>query len=88
MGKEKPNKLVALCCDISGGCQYVAIVKNITQSEYATLLVEQRELEQKRQREKQEISSKLAELEETIVKLKKEIKILKGEEDYEESIED
>ena len=37
----KPNKLVALCVNISGGCEYVALVKNIDEIEYAELLYEQ-----------------------------------------------
>ena len=85
---EKPNKLVAIVSNISGGCQYVAVVKNITPSEYATLLAEQRQHEQEQTREKRELLEKVEELPTEIKALKKEIKVLKGEEDYEESIED
>lgn len=88
MGKEKPNKLVALCYDISGGCQYVALVKNITPSEYATLLGECREHEQERTREKRELLDRIETLEENCKTLAKEIKVLKGEDEDEEIIED
>ena len=84
---EKQNKLVAIVSNISGGCQYVAVVKNIKPSEYATLLAEQREHEQTQAREKRELLEKVDELTTEIKTLKKEIKVLKGE-DYEESIED
>ena len=83
---NKPNKLVALCYDISGGCQYVALVKNIDENEYAKLLYEQRQHEQERAKEKREILNRLESLEALCKKLIKEIKVLKGEEDYEESI--
>ena len=83
---KKPNKLVALCVNISGGCEYVATVKNITESEYAELLYQQRQHEQARQREKQELKETIKELTDRIAQLEKEIKVLKGEDDYEESI--
>ena len=84
---RKPNKLVALCVNISGGCEYVATVKNITESEYAELLYQQRQHEQARQKEKQELKETIKELTDRISQLEKEIKVLKGEDDYEESIE-
>ena len=85
---EKPNKLVAIVSTINGGCQYVAVVKNIKPSEYATLLGEQRQQEQAQAREKRELLDKVSELELQVAQLVKEIKVLKGEDDYEESIED
>lgn len=85
---EKPNKLVAIVSNISGGCQYVAIVKNIKPSEYATLLAEQRQHEQESAREKRELLETISELKEQVSKLAKEIKVLKGEDEDEESIED
>ena len=85
---KKPNKLVALCVNISGGCEYVAQVKNITESEYAELLYQQRQHELERQRKEQELKDKLDEITDRIAQLEKEIKVLKGEDDYEESIED
>ena len=45
---KNPNiKLVAIVPSLDGGCQYVGLVKNITNEEYATLLKEQRTNEQK-----------------------------------------
>ena len=85
---EKPNKCVAIVSTIDGGCQYVAIVKNVDLSEYAKLLSEQRQHEQKEAKEKREILDRLQKCEEIISKLEKEIKVLKGEDEYEESIED
>ena len=83
---RKPNKLVALCVNISGGCEYVATVKNITESEYAELLYQQRQHELERQRKEQELKETIKELTDRIAQLEKEIKVLKGEDDYEESI--
>ena len=85
---EKPNKLVAIVSNISGGCQYVAVVKNIKPSEYATLLAEQRQHEQEIAREKRELLETIHELEEQVSNLAKEIRVLKGEDEDEESIED
>lgn len=85
---EKPNKLVAIVSNISGGCQYVAVVKNIKPSEYATLLAEQRQHEQTQAREKRELLDRVSELETQVANLVKEIKVLKGEDEYEESVED
>ena len=87
LGMEKPNKLVAIVSNISGGCEYVAVVKNIKPSEYATLLKEQREHEQERKQELNSLKEQVGDLKSTIKSLQKEIAILKGE-DYEESIED
>lgn len=84
---EKPNKLVAIVSNISGGCEYVAIVKNIKPSEYATLLSEQRQQEMKEKQDKRELLDRVSELEIQVDKLIKEIKVLKGEDDHEESIE-
>ena len=99
---KKPNKLVALCVNISGGCEYVATVKNITETEYAELFYQQRQHDLDRQRKEQELKDRLDELVDRCEKLEKDIKVLKGEEDeiveiveeeqgendYEESIED
>ena len=85
---SKSIKTVAIVSDISGGCQYVAIVKNVDLSEYAKLLSKQRQHEQKEAKEKREILDRLQNCEETISKLEKEIKVLKGEDEYEESSED
>ena len=89
---KNPNiKLIAVVPNISGGCKYVGLVKNVTNEEYATLLKEQREQEQKENKEKKEIFDRLQECEEIISKLEHEIKVLKGEEDneqVEESIND
>lgn len=85
---EKPNKLVAIVSNISGGCQYVAVVKNIKPSEYATLLKEHRQHEQTQAREKRELLDRVSELETQVANLVKEIKVLKGEDEYEESVED
>lgn len=84
---EKPNKLVAIVSNISGGCQYVAVVKNITPSEYATLLAEQREHEKAQKDKVFNLEQRCDLMSDTIKALQKEIKVLKGE-DYEESIED
>ena len=84
---EKPNTCVAVVSNINGGCQYVAKVKTITKTEYATLLKEQREHELADQKEKRELLQLVKDMQEEIATLKEEIKILKGE-DYEESIED
>lgn len=82
---EKPNKLVAVVSNVSGGCEYVAIVKNIKPSEYATLLKEQRKHEQDQQRELRELHELVSDLTDKVAKLTKEIKILKGEDDDEEN---
>ena len=84
---EKPNTCVAVVSNIDGGCQYVGKVKTITKTEYATLLKEQREHELTEQKKKRELLQLVEGLQDEINDLKKEIKILKGE-DYEESIED
>ena len=84
----KPNKLVAVCVNIGGGCEYVALVKNISESEYADLLYEQRQHEQEQKRKERELKDTIEELSSEIKSLKKEIKVLKGEDDYEKSIED
>lgn len=84
---EKPNKCVAIVSTIDGGCQYVAIVKTIKQSEYATLLGEQREHEKEQKKVIRDLTEKINELELTCKELNKEIKVLKGEEENEESIE-
>ena len=86
---KNPNiKLVAIVPSLDGGCQYVGLVKNLTNEEYATLLKEQRTNEQKQTKEKRDILDRLQTCEETISKLTKEIRVLKGEDEYEESIED
>lgn len=85
---EKQNTCVALVSNISGGCQYVAKVKTITKSEYATLLAEQRQHEIESAREKRELLETINELKEQVSKLAKEIKVLKGEDEDEESVED
>ena len=86
---KNPNiKLVAIVPSLEGGCQYVGLVKNVTNEEYATLLKEQRTNEQKQAKEKREILDRLQNCEDTIVALRKEIKVLKGEDEDEESIED
>ena len=85
---EKPNKLVGVVSNVSGGCEYVAVVKNIKPSEYATLLKEQRQQEQTQAREKRELLDRVSELETQVANLVKEIKVLKGEDEYEESVED
>ena len=82
---EKPNKLVAIVSNISGGCEYVAVVKNVKPSEYATLLKEQRQHEQDQQRVVRELADLVDDLTEKVAKLTKEIKILKGEDDDEEN---
>ena len=83
----KPNKCVAIVSTIDGGCQYVAIVKTIKQSEYATLLGEQREHEKEQKKVIRNLTERINELELTCKDLKKEIKVLKGEEENEENIE-
>ena len=85
---NKSIKTVAVVCDISGGCQYVALVKNVDSSEYATLLKEQRTNEQKQAKEKRELLERVETLESELATLKHEIKVLKGEDEDEESIED
>lgn len=82
---EKPNKLVAIVSNISGGCEYVAVVKNVKPSEYATLLKEQRQHEQDQQRALRELADLVDDLTEKVAKLTKEIKVLKGEDDDEEN---
>lgn len=78
---KNPNiKLVAVVPTLDGGCQYVGLVKNITNEEYATLLKEQRTNEQKQAQRFKELLEKVEEMEETIKVLQKEIKVLKGEE--------
>lgn len=85
---SKSIKTVAIVCDISGGCQYVALVKNVDLSEYAKLIGEQRQYEQKQAKEKRELLERVETLESEITTLKHEIKVLKGEDEDEESIED
>ena len=85
---SKSIKTVAIVSDISGGCQYVAIVKNVDLSEYAKLLSEQRQREQKQAKEKRELLEIVETLENELTTLKHEIKVLKGEDEDEESIED
>jgi uncharacterized protein YlxW (UPF0749 family) len=86
---KNPNiKLVAIVPSLDGGCQYVGLVKNITNEEYATLLKEQRTNEQKQAKEKRELLERVETLESEITTLKHEIKVLKGEDEDEESIED
>lgn len=85
---SKSIKTVAIVSDISGGCQYVAIVKNVDLSEYAKLLSEQRQHEQKQAKEKRELLERVKTLENELTTLKHEIKVLKGEDEDEESIED
>lgn len=85
---KNPNiKLVAVVPTLDGGCQYVAVVKNVSNEEYASLLKEQRTNEQKQKEKIFNLEQRCDLMSETIVELKKEIAILKGE-DYEESIED
>lgn len=86
---KNPNiKLVAIVPSLDGGCQYVGLVKNITNEEYATLLKEQRTNEQKQAKEKRELLELVETLESELTTLKHEIKVLKGEDEDEESIED
>lgn len=86
---KNPNiKLVAIVPSLDGGCQYVGLVKNITNEEYATLLKEQRTNEQKQAKEKRELLERVETLESELANLKHEIKFLKGEDEDEESIED
>ena len=86
---KNPNiKLVAIVPSLDGGCQYVGLVKNITNEEYATLLKEQRTNEQKQAKEKRELLERVETLESEVATLKHEIKVLKGEDEDEESIED
>lgn len=91
---KNPNiKLVAIVPSLDGGCQYVGLVKNITNEEYATLLKEQRTNEQKQAKEKRELLERVETLTKDVRKFKKEIKVLKGEDvegedEDEESIED
>ena len=86
---KNPNiKLVAIVPSLDGGCQYVGLVKNITNEEYATLLKEQRTNEQKQAKEKRELLERVETLESELTTLKHEIKVLKGEDEDEESIED
>jgi len=86
---KNPNiKLVAIVPSLDGGCQYVGLVKNITNEEYATLLKEQRTNEQKQAKEKRELLERVETLESELTALKHEIKVLKGEDEDEESIED
>lgn len=84
----KKNKLVALCYNIDNGCEYVALVKNIDETEYAELMYSARQQELAKKKELQELKTNISELTEQIERLEHEIKVLKGEEDYEESIED
>ena len=86
---KNPNiKLVAIVPSLDGGCQYVGLVKNITNEEYATLLKEQRTNEQKQAKEKRELLERVETLESELATLKHEIKVLKGEDEDEESVED
>lgn len=86
---KNPNiKLVAIVPSLDGGCQYVGLVKNITNEEYATLLKEQRTNEQKQAKEKRELLERVETLESELTTLKHEIKVLKGEDEDEESVED
>lgn len=85
---KNPNiKLVAIVPSLDGGCQYVGVVKNITNEEYATLLKEQRTNEQKQAKEKRELLERVETLESKLATLKHEIKVLKGEDEDEESVE-
>ena len=86
---KNPNiKLVAIVPSLDGGCKYVGLVKNITNEEYATLLKEQRTNEQKQAKEKRELLERVETLESELATLKHEIKVLKGEDEDEESVED
>lgn len=86
---KNPNiKLVAIVPSLDGGCQYVGLVKNITNEEYATLLKEQRTNEQKQEKRIKQLENDLYFISEEVGKLIKEIKVLKGEDEDEESIED
>ena len=86
---KNPNiKLVAIVPSLDGGCQYVGLVKNVTNEEYATLLKEQRTNEQKQAKEKRELLVLVETLTSELATLKHEIKVLKGEDEDEESIED
>lgn len=86
---KNPNiKLVAIVPSLDGGCQYVGIVKNVINEEYATLLKEQRTKEQEQAKEKRELLERVETLTSEITTLKHEIKVLKGEDEDEESIED
>ena len=86
---KNPNiKLVAIVPSLDGGCQYVGLVENITNEEYATLLKEQRTNEQKQAKEKRELLDLVKTLKKDVRTLKKDIKVLKGEDEDEESIED
>lgn len=84
---EKPNTCVAVVSNISGGCQYVGKVKTITKTEYAKLVYEQRQQEQKEKQRFNELCDRVEDLMNQVYELKKQVAILKGE-DYEESIED
>lgn len=84
---EKPNTCVAIVSTLDGGCQYVGVVKTITKTEYATLLGEQREHERKLKERINTLDARCDLMSETIIELKKEIAILKGEDENEESIE-
>ena len=86
---KNPNiKLVAIVPTLDGGCQYVGLVENITNEEYATLLKEQRTNEQKKERRIKQLENDLYFISEKVGELIKEIKVLKGENEDEESIED
>ena len=86
---KNPNiKLVAIVPSLDGGCQYVGLVKNITNEEYATLLKEQRTNEQKQAKEKRELLEQVESMEEIIVFLYNENKTLKGEDERARSIKE
>lgn len=74
------NKLVAIVSNLDGGSQYVALVKNVYESEYATLLHEQRQHELKENETKKILLESIEELTTKINDLEQEIKVLKGEE--------
>ena len=80
---KKPIKLVAIVSDISGGCKYVALVKNIDETEYAHLLYEQRQYERREREKINELFDRCKSLESQVKSLEKEIKVLKGEEENE-----
>lgn len=73
------KKLVAILTE-DGKCKSVLICKNVNEKEYNKLFNEYLESEREKSIEKQKLIDFCSLITDEIVKLKKEIKILKGEE--------
>lgn len=74
------KKLIA-CLEKNGKCVLVLKCRNVEETQYTKMINQQCEYEQEQLKEKRVLNEKIIALEENIELLKKEIKLLKGEED-------